>query len=54
MAKPIRATPVLRGKDANRFIRRMHEVETQPMTELDKKIRDRVEKNSNFFESFFG
>lgn len=54
MAKPIRATPVLRGKDAIRFIRRMHEVETQPMTELDKKISARVKRNAKFFESFFG
>ncbi len=54
MAKPIRATPVLRGKDAIRFIERMHQVETQPMTKLDKKIRDRVKRNSKFFESFFG
>lgn len=30
MAKPIRATPTLRGKDAIRFIRNMIKEETNP------------------------
>jgi len=30
MAKPIRATPTLRGKDAERFIRNMIKEETDP------------------------
>ena len=30
MAKPIRATPTLRGKDAERFIRNMIKEETNP------------------------
>lgn len=53
MAKPIRATPVLRGKDAIRFIRRMHAVETQPMSKIDKETLKRLKKNWKFFESWF-
>ncbi len=38
MAKPIRATPVLRGKDAVEFLRRMRIEETRPITEKDRKL----------------
>lgn len=54
MAKPIRATPVLRGKDAIRFIEEMHRVETEPISEVDKETIKRLKKNTPFFESFFG
>jgi hypothetical protein len=32
MALPIKETPVLRGKDATRFIKKMHDAETRPLT----------------------
>ncbi len=38
MAKPIRATPALRGKDAAEFLRRMRIEETRPITEKDRKL----------------
>lgn len=38
MAKPIRATPTLRGKDAIEFLKRMRIEETRPITEKDRKL----------------
>ncbi len=38
MAKPIRATPTLRGKDAIRFLKRMREREQASITEKDRKL----------------
>ena len=43
MAKPIRATPALRGKEADEFLRKMHERETAPITEEDRKLAKRLE-----------
>jgi len=36
MRLPWKATPVLTGKDAARFIKRMHEAETRPITKKEK------------------
>ena len=35
MSLPIKETPVLTGKDAARFIKRMHEAETRKPTKRD-------------------
>ena len=40
MAKPIGATPVLEGKDAIEFLRRMYE----PPTEEDKKLAKKIKE----------
>jgi len=36
MALPIKDTPVITGRDAARFIRRMHDAETKPITEKER------------------
>lgn len=38
MAKPIESTPTLRGKDAERFLKRMIEREKDEFSETDKKF----------------
>ena len=52
MAKPIRATPALRGEEARRFIKRMEKRENSPLSEIDKKLYASVEKHREYFESF--
>lgn len=42
MAKPIRATPTLRGKDAAEFLRKMRIEETRPITEKDRELAKRI------------
>ena len=48
MALPIKETPVLRGRDANRFVRSMCEAETKPAPrkeyERAKKVYDEIKK----------
>ena len=44
MAKPIRATPTLRGKEADEFLRKMHERENAPITEKTIELAKRLEK----------
>ena len=44
MAKPIRATPTLRGKDAVEFLRKMRIEETRPITEKDLKLAKRLKE----------
>lgn len=51
MAKPIRATPELRGEEANEFLRKMAEVEKTGISEIDRKLAMAVKSNSRFFES---
>lgn len=43
MAKPIRATPTLRGKEADEFLRKMHEREKAPITEKDRELAKRLD-----------
>ncbi|MFH1432274.1 MAG: hypothetical protein ABIG84_03580 [archaeon] len=38
MAKPIPTTPILTGKDAERFLKRMKANERSPMTKREKEI----------------
>lgn len=50
MAKPIKSTPTLKGKDAERFVKRMKETEKRPITKKEKKLARDIRKNSKFFE----
>lgn len=43
MAKPIRATPELRGKEADEFLRKMHERERAPITKRTIELAKRLE-----------
>ena len=52
MAKPIRATPELRGKEAIRFIERMHRFEKEPISKIDKDFLKRLKEKTPYFESF--
>ena len=52
MAKPIRATPTLRGEEARKFLKLMEKRESSPMSKLDKKLYANVEKHRDYFESF--
>jgi len=52
MAKPIRATPTLRGKDATQFLEHMAKRERSPLSEIDKKLYASVDKHRKYFESF--
>jgi hypothetical protein len=51
MAKPIPATPVLRGKDAVRFIKTMLKEEKNPSPARVRTIR-RALKSRKYFEAF--
>lgn len=46
MARPIKETPTLRGKDAERFLRLMDEV--QPVS---KEEMERIKKNYEYIKS---
>jgi len=52
MAKPIRATPTLRGEEARKFLKLMDKRENSPMSETDRKLYASVEKHREYFESF--
>ena len=52
MAKLIRATPTLRGKEAKLFLERMAKREKSPLSEIDKKLYANVNKHRKYFESF--
>lgn len=52
MAKPIRATPELKGEEAVRFIERMHRLEKAPITAIDRDILARVRSKAAYFDSF--
>ena len=51
MAKPIRATPELRGEEAVRFIIKMHRFEKAPISNIDKAILERVKGKAGYFDS---
>jgi len=48
MAKPIRATPTLRGEDARRFMRQVLEEQRNPSTARVKLLRDAHQARFNF------
>lgn len=50
MAKPIRATPELKGEDADNFLRKMILVEKSPITKQDRELIKEIESNSQFFK----
>ena len=52
MAKPIRATPTLRGEEAERFVPEMVKRENAPISTIDKMLYANVNKNRKYFESF--
>ena len=52
MAKPIRATPTLRGEEAEQFVQEMIKRENAPLTKIDQKLYANVNKNRKYFESF--
>jgi len=52
MAKPIRATPTLRGEDARKFVDSMIKRERSPMSQIDKLLYADINKNRKYFESF--
>ena len=52
MAKPIQATPALKGEEARKFVELMTKRENSPMSEIDKKLYADVEKHREYFESF--
>jgi len=52
MAKPIRATPTLRGKEAKQFLELMAKRERSPLSDLDKNLYANVDKHRKYFESF--
>ncbi|HIH16617.1 MAG TPA: hypothetical protein HA252_04400 [Candidatus Diapherotrites archaeon] len=54
MAKPIRATPCLRGEDARRFLREMVAFDKKPISKVDKAIVARIKANEALFRSALG
>ncbi|MCI4624941.1 MAG: hypothetical protein L3V56_03170 [Candidatus Magnetoovum sp. WYHC-5] len=52
MAKPIKETPILRGKDAKRFCERLSNVEKQkmPQSEYEKLMANynKIQKQADF------
>lgn len=45
MAKPIKSTPELSGKEADEFLRKMIKVEQSRVTLRQKKLLEEIEKN---------
>ncbi len=52
MAKPIRATPTLRGEEAKKFVEMMIKRENSPISKVDKMLYNDINKNKKYFESF--
>lgn len=59
MATPITPTPVLTGKDAKRFLKRMRDAETKPLTKKEiadykraKECYDSMTKNNKLLLDF--
>ena len=48
MAKPIRATPTLRGEDARNFMRQVLEEQRNPSKARVKLLRDAAQARFNF------
>ncbi len=49
MAKPIKATPKLRGINAEKFIERMNYVEKSRINRLDKKLAEEIHEEKHLF-----
>lgn len=52
MAKPIRATPTLKGDDAVKFVRNMIQRERSAPTDFDKHIVKSLKRNWKIWSSF--
>ena len=52
MVKPIRPTPTLYGKDAERFVRRMIKVENSPPSKSDIEFRNRFKKHKPMIDKY--
>jgi hypothetical protein len=52
MAKPIRATPTLKGEEAKQFVEMMIKREKSPISKVDKALYEQINKKRKFFESF--
>ncbi|HLC74703.1 MAG TPA: hypothetical protein VJH88_02500 [Candidatus Nanoarchaeia archaeon] len=52
MAKPIRATPTLRGEEAELFVQKMLKREASPLSAIDRLLYADINKNRKHFESF--
>ena len=52
MAKPIRATPELKGQEANNFIEKMIYIENTPISKKDKSLVDDLKANVKFFKVY--
>ncbi|MEK6921430.1 MAG: hypothetical protein AABX82_06085 [Nanoarchaeota archaeon] len=52
MAKPIQATPTLRGEEAENFVQQMIKRENSPISLIDKALYTNINKNKKYFESF--
>ena len=52
MAKPIRATPTLKGSEAKEFVKMMIKREKSPISRIDKALFASVNKKRKYFESF--
>ncbi len=52
MAKPIRATPTLRGEEARKFVDSMIKREKSPISNIDKVLYAEIHKHRKYFESF--
>lgn len=50
MAKPIRATPKLKGLNAEKFVKRMIYVEQSRISELDKSLALEIKKEKHLFK----
>lgn len=53
MAKPIRATPALKGQEALKFIKKMHKTENSPISSADKIVLERLAAKRPYFDSLF-
>ena len=49
-AKPIRATPILKGQDAIRFAEEMYKADRMPLSKIDRQIFKRIIKNWKTFD----
>ena len=49
MAKPIRATPQLKGEEVEKFVRLMIKIDKSKINKVDKNLVKQIKQNSPFF-----
>lgn len=52
MAKPIRSTPELKGEEADKFLKKMLQLENTRISIIDKEFAQEIELNSKFFKTY--